>query len=60
MGRTFRKGNKPQPGNLSELRQNASIQDLEYDEGFQEYKISGMKRWSRNDSTFRDYDDYDC
>ena len=44
MGRTFRKGNKPQPGNLSELRQNASIQDLEYDEGFQEYKISGMKR----------------
>ena len=59
MGRTFRKGNKSQTGNLSELRQNASLQDLEYDEGFQEYKISGMKRWNRNESTFRDYDDYD-
>jgi len=59
MGRTFRKGNKSQPDSLSELRQNASLQDLEYDEGFQEYKISGMQRLNRNDSTFRDYDDYD-
>lgn len=59
MGRTFRKGNKNPNGSLSELRQNASLQDLEYDEGFREYKISGTKRWNRNESTFRDYDDYE-
>ena len=59
MGRTFRKGNKNPNGSLSELRQNASLQDLEYDAGFREYKISGTKRWNRNESTFRDYDDYE-
>jgi hypothetical protein len=58
MARSYRKFNKSTNSTLSELKQQTKLQDLEYDEGFQKYKISGMKRWNRNTDADFD-DDYD-
>lgn len=55
MARTYRKFNKSKSSALSELKQQSTLQDLEYDEGFQKYKISGMQRWNRNSNV--DFDD---
>jgi hypothetical protein len=55
MARTYRKFNKSKTSGVSELKQQSSIQDLEYDEGFNKYKISKMNRWNRN--TDVDFDD---
>ena len=59
MARSYRKFNKSNNSSLSELKEQTKIKDLEYDEGFRKYKISGTKRWNRSvDVDFDDNYDY--